>query len=220
MRAITILSGGLDSTVSTAIARKKHKIVLALTFDYGQRAAKREIEAARSLCKIWKIKHEVIKLPWLAKITNTALVNKTKLLPRFSTQALKHQSTQALSVKTVWVPNRNALFINIAASYAERLDARAIIVGFNKEEASTFPDNGEKFVHYINQTLKFSTLLHPKVVSYVQKMTKVEIMRLAFKKSIPIEYCWPCYRGGKQLCMKCESCIRFFESYKKYELSL
>lgn len=217
-RAITLLSGGLDSMVSTAIARKKHKVILALTFDYGQRAVKREIEAAKKICKLWKIPHKIIKLPWLCEITDTALVNKRKKLPllchsRVSGNLVYQRGPRFrgddMTASAVWVPNRNGLFINIAASFAESLHAEIIITGFNKEEAVTFSDNSAKFVSKMNETLRFSTLKRPKVVSFTQKMSKIDMVKRAIDQKHPLNSCWPCYEGGRSLCMKCESCLRF-----------
>ncbi len=212
-RAITLLSGGLDSFVSTALARKKHKVVLALTFDYGQRAAKREISAAGKMCKMWKIPHKVIKLPWLAEITNTALVNRKLKLPT-PTLTLPPRGGgegegEVSTARAVWVPNRNGLFINVVASFAESLGAGIIVTGFNKEEAVAFPDNGPQFVKAANGALKFSTLNHPKVISFTQEMAKPDMIKYAVRKRLSVKLCWPCYEGGKKLCGKCESCVRF-----------
>lgn len=213
MKAIILLSGGLDSMVSTAIARRHGlKVVLALTFNYGQRAARREIAAAKKLCELWKIKHKVIKLPWLKKITSTALVSKRSDIPNFLFRRTKNKERR--TAMAVWVPNRNALFINIAAAHAESLDAKLIVTGFNKEEAATFPDNSQKFVAAINTALKFSTLKTPKVVSYTQKMTKIDMVRYAIKNKLLLNLCWSCYKGGKKPCGVCESCARFLKAYE------
>ena len=80
-KAVAMLSGGLDSVVSLWLARKKHRIVLALTFDYRHRAAGREISAARAVCRKARIPHKVIRLPWLGDVTGTALVDRKKALP-------------------------------------------------------------------------------------------------------------------------------------------
>lgn len=213
-KAITLLSGGLDSFVSTHIARKKYKIILALTFDYGQRAAKREIMAAGKMCRPWKIPHKVIKLQWLGEITKTALVDREVAVP------IK-RSHDLTTARSVWVPNRNGVFINVAASFAESSGASFIITGFNKEEAATFPDNGKKFVTAINRTLQYSTLFSPckrgergglRVVSCVQNMTKKDMVRYAASNGLPLHLCWPCYKGGRGLCRRCESCVRFFRA--------
>jgi 7-cyano-7-deazaguanine synthase len=76
MKGVAILSGGLDSTVSIAAAARKMDVVLALTFDYGQRAAKRERAASAAIARHYRIPHKVIAVPWLAGLTGTALVNR------------------------------------------------------------------------------------------------------------------------------------------------
>jgi 7-cyano-7-deazaguanine synthase len=215
-KTIVLLSGGLDSTVSTSIALKKSRVVLALTFDYGQRAARREIEAARKFCRFWKIKHRIVKLPWLAEITNTALVNRSKNIPNVKKSDLNNSTIARAYERTskVWVPNRNALFINVAAAFAESLDADTIVTGFNKEEAATFPDNSKRFVSLINKALICSTMKRPKVISYTQEMTKADMVNYAIRNGVPLKYCWPCYEGGKKLCGRCESCVRFLTNLK------
>ena len=76
MKGVAILSGGLDSTVSLAAAVRKMQVVLALTFDYGQRAARRERAAAAKIARHYRVAHRVIRIPWLAGLTTTALVNR------------------------------------------------------------------------------------------------------------------------------------------------
>jgi 7-cyano-7-deazaguanine synthase len=231
MKAITLLSGGLDSFVSTAIARKKHKIVLALTFDYGQRAARREISAARRMCRMWRIPHKVIKLPWLGKITKTALVKRSRRIPHPPLKDLNDRTIARSHYRTssVWVPNRNAVFINIAAAFAEAFRAHLIVTGFNKEEGAAFPDNSKEFVAAINKSLHYSTLErfsplckrgargdfnYPVVISFTQNMTKRDMVSCARSNRLPLELCWPCYEGGKELCGRCESCTRFFNGVR------
>lgn len=191
--ATALLSGGLDSVTSLALAMAESKIVLALTFDYGQRAAEREIHSAKYFCKLWGIPHKVMELPWLTEITKTALVNRDTDLGN-------------KSPKDVWVPNRNGLFINIAASFCDALDIDAIITGFNAEEAEEFRDNSKIFVEEINKALSHSTLKRPKVKSLTQQINKPEILEAALKLKIPLEKLWCCYDGGEKHCGVCGSC--------------
>lgn len=207
--AIGLLSGGLDSVVSMGLARREHRIVLALTFDYGQRARAREAAAAAWFCRRWEIPHEVIPLPWLGAMTTTALVNRTPALPQYDAGGLTDRRRQSASAAAVWVPNRNGLFVNIAAAYAEARGAEWIVTGFNTEEAATFPDNSAAFVERVNAALAYATRTHPTVVSYTQQMTKGEIVRRARALEIPLDHCWPCYEGGETVCGTCESCVRF-----------
>ncbi len=209
--AILLLSGGLDSFVNTALAREQHCTLHAVTCDYGQRAVKQEIAAATRICRHWNIAHQIITVPWLQEITRTALVNRTQQVPRFTATgtALNDVDRAHASAKAVWVPNRNGVFINIAAAIAESTGASWIVTGFNAEEAATFPDNTATFVERTNSYLEYATLSHPRVVSYTQSMTKADIVRCALARDLPLHWCWPCYEAGAQWCGTCESCARF-----------
>jgi 7-cyano-7-deazaguanine synthase len=203
-KSIILLSGGLDSTVSAAIARQRTSPILALTFDYGQRAAKMEIMASKKICRFLKIEHRSIKLPFFREFRKLMLLRgKKKTMDRFQ------------RTKDVWVPNRNALFINVAACFAEYYGAKIVVTGFNREEAQEFPDNSERFLHAINRSLKYSTLNKIKVRSYVLKHTKKEIYKLGTRYRVPFENVYSCYLGGKNMCGKCASCKRLIEARKQ-----
>jgi len=200
MKGVAILSGGLDSTVSLAAATRQMDVVLALTFDYGQRAAKRERAASAKIAKHYRVPHKVVAIPWLAELTGTALVNRRATLP------LNEMSVR--SAKAVWVPNRNGVFIEIAAAHAESLGARRLITGFNKEEAVTFPDNSPAYVSAINYALSYSTANGVRVVSFTGNLEKKGIVNLGRRLNAPLKDIWPCYEGGKRWCGECESCLR------------
>jgi len=201
-KSIILLSGGLDSTVSATIAVKKTKPLFALTIDYGQRAAKMEIFASRKICKFLKIKHRVIKLPFFKEFKRCALIGRP----------VKTGHKKFLSIKDVWVPNRNGLFINIAASFADYYGADLIVTGFNREEAREFPDNTIKFLKIINKDLALSTLKRVKIISYVADYTKKEIYQKGLKIDAPLEYVYPCYLGYERMCGRCASCQRFLRA--------
>lgn len=111
-KAIVLLPGGLDSLVSCACLNKDYSIVLALTFDYGQKSFKQELRASRSMCKHCRIEHKVIKLDWLKNIAHTSLVSKSKI-PNLTINDLGNDDLLRETSKSVWIPNRNALFVNI-----------------------------------------------------------------------------------------------------------
>jgi 7-cyano-7-deazaguanine synthase len=200
MKGVAILSGGLDSTVSLAAATRKMDVVLAITFDYGQRAAKRERDASAKIARHYKVPHRVIAIPWLAGLTGTALVNRKARLPV--------NEMSECSAKAVWVPNRNGVFIEIAAAHAEALGATRLITGFNKEEAVTFPDNSPAYVHAVNKALSFSTANGVRVVSFTGTLEKKGIVNLGRRLNAPLKFIWPCYEGRRRWCGECESCLR------------
>lgn len=208
-KSIILLSGGLDSTVNLFKAAIETKIITALTFNYGQRAAAREIDASFRIANSKGIRHQVIELDWLADITETALVNYEKEIPKLSLDELDDTYGAAKSsAEKVWVPNRNGIMINIAAAFAESFEAEYIVAGFNIEEGATFPDNSPYFVEAVNKSLKFSTLFKPEVMSYTAELTKKEIAELGRELNIPFNLIWSCYLGGAEMCRECESCLR------------
>lgn len=207
MKSIVLLSSGLDSAVNFLWARRETKILKAITFDYGQKSGQKEIYYASRLCKRYSVPHEIIRLEFLEKIDKSTL-GKEGRPPILREEDLKKKEITLRSARAVWVPNRNGLFLNIAACFAEALGAELIVTGFNKEEAETFPDNSLQFVKIANEFFKYSTLVKPKVISYTQDMTKKEIVRKGMEFGLSFELIWSCYLGERKMCGKCESCLR------------
>lgn len=199
-KAVILLSGGLDSLVSLGLVKNNYQSVLALTFDYGQKSARPEIEASAKICDYYALKHEVIKLDWLKNITQTALVSKEEV-PSNVTDFIN-------SMKSVWVPNRNGLFLNIAASFADAEGFDDIIFGANKEEAQTFSDNTKEFITRINAEFEYSTLKKPKVYAPLQDCDKNEIVKIGLEKNMPLQLVRSCYNNSEKHCGVCESCMR------------
>jgi len=212
MRSVVLLSGGLDSAVSLAHALREGTVKLCLTMDYGQRAAAREISAAAALADYYSLEHRVVDLPFLREVTSTALVDRSAMVPEPASEALDDLVYAKASAAAVWVPNRNGLFINIAASFAEVLDCKLVVTGFNREEALTFPDNSVAFVDKVNEALAYSTANRVRDVSYTQRLNKAGIVRLGQRLKVPWQLLWSCYYGGRTMCGNCESCRRFFRA--------
>src|SRR5262249_19186664 len=137
--AVVLLSAGLDSSYNLAKASASLGLRLALTFDYGQRAAAREIERAGALAQHFAVPHQVVTLPFFKTFTKTALLGGADV-PVGSEVLIDDREQSERTAERVWVPNRNGIFLNIAAGFAEGLDATLVIPGFNREEAATFPD--------------------------------------------------------------------------------
>lgn len=210
--SVILLSGGLDSAANLALACAHDRPVrLALTANYGQRAAKPELEAAAALCKYYGVEHQQISLPWLGRLGGSALTDFSRQLPMVNPGHLDDVQAGRASARAVWVPNRNGVLIEIAAAHAEALDARVILTGFNREEAATFPDNSRGFMDAISASLQFSTANGVRVQSYTVDWDKREIAqelnRLA--KPFPWDLVWSCYTEGPHPCFICESCRRF-----------
>ncbi|MEI7473656.1 MAG: 7-cyano-7-deazaguanine synthase QueC [bacterium] len=207
-KSIVLLSGGLDSVVSLAFAKEEYNVQLAITFDYGQRAKTQEITAAAKIAEYYGIEHKVIDVEWLAQITKTSLVNTNNDLPNPETEDLDDFNASTQTAKKVWVPNRNGLFLNIAASFADSFGYTHIIFGANREEAVTFSDNSAEFIEKINKSLEFSTLVNPKVFAPLIDKDKEEIVKVGLDLKVPLAFIRSCYTDNEKHCGKCESCMR------------
>ena len=199
-KSIILLSGGLDSfvTLGYSIKHTDYNVSLALTFDYGQKSASEEIVASRKICEYYGVEHKVIILDWLKEITKTSLVS-DKNIPSEGFATKK-------SAEAVWVPNRNGLFLNIAACFCDSFGYNYILYGANKEEGATFTDNTEEFRSQITCCFKTSTLVHPVVVAPLINYNKDDIVRIAVEDSLPLELVRSCYNSGEKHCGHCESC--------------
>ncbi len=208
MKSVVLLSAGLDSTVNLYQACRHGEVLLALTFDYGQRAARKEITHSKNLTCLLKIPHQVIQLSFFSLFSFSSLVNRSKQLPLSSEVNIQNHRISKRTAKAVWVPNRNGIFLNIAAGFAESLDADVVVPGFNIEEAATFPDNSRGFIKNLEKSFFYSTVNHVKVKCFTEKLNKVQIVKMGHQLGVDWGMIWPCYQSKKKWCGECESCLR------------
>jgi 7-cyano-7-deazaguanine synthase len=211
--AVVLLSSGLDSTFNLVEALATMDVRLVLTFDYGQRAALREVERSRLLVRHFQtknadLKHEVIDLKWFTVFTQTSLLGKGEV-PTGQAIGIDDLKKSLESAKSVWVPNRNGIFLNVAAGFAEGLKARFVIPGFNREEAQTFPDNTGEFLKTLDECWKYSTAYGVATHCFSTDLDKTQIVAKAKKAGAPFGLMWPCYFSFEEWCGECESCQRF-----------
>ncbi|KZX09882.1 7-cyano-7-deazaguanine synthase QueC [Methanobrevibacter filiformis] len=211
-KAIAVLSGGLDSVVASSVYVKDYDIH-AITFDYGQKSVKYEIKASKRVCETLGFKHTIIDLPWLSKLGNSALTCEEEL-PLIDPDDLDNKSVCDNSASKVWVPGRNIVFTAIATSFAEDEGASIIIVGWDKEEAATFPDNSKEFLESFNQVLDIGSTVNVEIKAPAIDLDKKEIVKLGYTVNAPMELSYSCYRGNKQHCGICESCLRRKRAFK------
>lgn len=212
--AVLLLSGGLDSVVSLALLKNEYRDIIALTFNYGQKSFIAEKESSAKIAKYYNLKHEIVHLDWLSNISTSALNNDNDV-PMLTKSDLNSIDVTLNSSKSVWVPNRNGLFVNIAACYAEALGHDSIIIGANKEEAATFKDNSIDFINAVNFSLKNSTNSLIEIVAPLVQLSKTEIIKKAIELKVPFEFIHSCYSSNEKHCGKCESCLRLLRALEE-----
>lgn len=206
--AVVLLSGGLDSALNLALAVNSGRARLALNIRYGQRAEAAEARAAAALSAHYKLPFHSLDLRWLGNVNQSSLTQASQALPQPELAELDRLDIVEPSMRAVWVANRNGLFLNTAAAYAEAVGDAEVLVGFNREEAATFPDNSAAYMEALNQALAFSTLNKVKIASYTLEWDKAQILQEALRVELPLDLVWSCYEPGPERCWRCESCRR------------
>jgi 7-cyano-7-deazaguanine synthase len=199
---LVVLSGGLDSTVCTALAAREGP-VLALTFDYGQRH-RVELARAEAVVRHYRAQQLVVRLD-ASQWGGSALTDPAVDVP-------DHSSTGS-SIPVTYVPGRNLIFLAIAMGVAEARDAEAVYLGVNALDYSGYPDCRPEFVRAFEVTaalaLKRGVEGRPvKIRTPLIDLTKAEIVRLGLAVDAPLELTWSCYRGeSDRPCGTCDACV-------------
>jgi len=204
MRAVALLSGGLDSTTALAIAVSMGYDVYPITFVYGQRH-RREIESAKKIAKYYGLKLKIINVD-LNKIGGSALTDNFEVPERESYNEI------GSGIPITYVPARNTIFLSIALSYAEAIGAEKIFIGVNALDYSGYPDCRPEYIEEFNRLSSLATRVgiegRPiEVLAPLINMTKGEIIKRGLELKVPYELTWSCYRGGDKACGKCDSCV-------------
>ncbi len=209
---IILASGGLDSSTVAGIARRSEAKIYGLSFDYGQRH-KKELNAAKKIAKHFKFDDlKIVKID-LSLWGGSSLTDKKKLIP--------NKGINKDTIPNTYVPGRNTIFISIALSYAEAINADLIGLGVNALDYSGYPDCRPD---YIQQFQKLANLANKrgrenkpiKLWTPLIDLNKEEIIEMAFNHNVPIEKTWSCYVGGNKPCETCDSCRIRIKAYKDW----
>ena len=204
LKAVCLLSGGLDSATTLYVARRDGYLPLALTVNYGQLHI-RELASAARIAKHLGIGHEVIsiELPW----GGSALLDPHIPIPENRTQ-----DEISTGIPPTYVPARNTVFLSLAGSFAEATGSEAIFIGANALDFSGYPDCRPEYFSAFERLLKLGTKCGVEGKSIEIKtplisLKKADIVRLAVKLGVPLEWTWSCYKGGEFPCGMCDSCF-------------
>ncbi len=208
--AVCLVSGGMDSCVTAAIANEEAEGLAFLHVSYGQRTEQRERRAFEELADYYQVKQRlVVSLEHLAQIGGSSLTDKDI--------AVTSANLSGHGIPTSYVPFRNAHLLSIATSWAEVIGARAIYIGAVAEDSSGYPDCRlefyEAFQQVINRGTKPETQIE--IRTPVIALKKSEIVKLGQSLKSPFELTWSCYQESDEACGDCDSCalrLRAFSS--------
>ena len=199
--AICLISGGMDSCVTAAIAKAENDDIAFLHISYGQLTERREQQAFNDIGDFYNIEKRLeVSIEYLAKIGGSSLTDKTI--------KVSEADLESREIPTSYVPFRNANMLAIATSWAEVLRAKAIYIGAVAEDSSGYPDCRPEFYAAFEKTIEVGTKpdTNIKIKTPIIHLSKAEIVRRGLELNAPLQLSWSCYRREDLACGTCDSC--------------
>lgn len=208
-KAVVLLSGGMDSCVSTAIARERHGTgnIALLHAGYGQRTQRRERRAFEEIAEFYGVRQRlIVQLDHFSAIGGSALTDERIAVPENELGATGPQDS---AVPVTYVPFRNAHFLSVAVSWAEVIGAGAIYIGAVAEDSSGYPDCRPEYYKIFQELIRVGTRPETQIemITPVITMKKSEIIRRGLELGAPLHLTWSCYQEEEMACSTCDSCL-------------
>src|SRR6478672_8852298 len=208
--AICLVSGGMDSCVTAAIANEENDELAFLHVSYGQRTEKRERESFERIADHYRVRSRlVVSLDQLARIGGSSLTDTS--IP------VTAANLSAQGIPSSYVPFRNAHLLSSAVSWAEVMKANRIYIGAVAEDSSGYPDCRPEFYEAFQQAVNVGTKpeTHIEIRTPVIGMKKFEIVRRGIELSAPLNLTWSCYLESEVACGNCDSCALRLRAFRE-----
>ncbi len=209
MNAIVLVSGGMDSCVTAAIALRENDKCSFLHISYGQRTEDRERKAFNDIADHYEISKRLdVSIAYLAQIGGSSLTDYSI--------GVSNADLKSKEIPTSYVPFRNANMLAIATSWAEVIGANAIYVGAVAEDSSGYPDCRSEFFEAFEKAIETGTKpeTNIRIKTPIVHLSKAEIVQKGIELDAPLHLSWSCYRNENLACGTCDSCglrLRGFE---------
>ena len=207
--AIVLVSGGLDSCVTAAVASKDYELAF-LHVNYGQRTEARELRAFKEIADFYGVsKRFIASIDYLKKIGGSSLIDKNLKIPDYR--------EKVEGIPSTYVPFRNTHLIAIAVSWAEVICAKKIFIGAMEEDSSGYPDCREVYFRAYNRLIDLGTRPETRIEieTPIIHLKKWEVVKLGAELGAPFHLTWSCYRSEDIACGRCESCILRLKAFRK-----
>ncbi len=202
--AVVLLSGGMDSCVTAAVAAQDHRLAL-LHSSYGQRTEARELQSFQEIAAHYSAPFRLhIDQRYLSSIGGSALTD-----PWIAVPAADLVAAQAGRIPVTYVPFRNAHFLSAAVSWAEVLGTRRIFIGAVEQDSSGYPDCRPTYYEAFNEVIRRGTRpdTHIEICAPLIHLSKAEIVRKGLELGAPLHLTWSCYQSSDLACGACDSCV-------------
>lgn len=207
--AIVLVSGGMDSCVTAAIAAQEYELAF-LHLNYGQRTEHRELQAFHELSDFFSVKRKlIVDVRHLSQIGGSSLTDQTmEVLPA---------DLNRKGIPSSYVPFRNANILGIAVSWGEVLGARRIFIGAVEEDSSGYPDCREEFYEAFNRVIALGTkpTTQIRIAAPIIRLKKHEIVLRGIELGAPLHLTWSCYQNEDIACGICDSCALRLRGFQR-----
>jgi 7-cyano-7-deazaguanine synthase len=201
MKAVCLLSGGMDSATLAYLARDQGYQIFCLHFNYGQRTERKEQASANKIAGLLGARELVeIDLSYLTRFGGSSLTDHNLSVDRYQ------EDREA--IPNTYVPFRNANLLSIATSYAEALGAGAVFIGVQSQDYSGYPDCRPQFIDAFQRLVDVGTRDETCIRIYAPflSMTKKDILTIGLRLKVPYEHTWSCYQNEEKACGVCGAC--------------
>jgi len=208
-RAVVLMSGGMDSCVTAAIARQSYEVA-ALHASYGQRTESREIQSFQALADHFgTFTRLAVKLDHFRAIGGSSLTD--------SSMVIRKADLSSNEIPNTYVPFRNAHFLSVATSWAEVLGATRIFIGAVWEDSSGYPDCRPEYYEAFNRVIRAGTRPSSNITieTPLIHLSKHEIVRKGINLGAPFHLTWSCYRDSDVACGVCDSCALRLRAFQE-----
>lgn len=209
--AIALVSGGMDSLVTAAMANERHHEVAFLHLNYGQKTEKKELECFHNIADFYEVprkRRKVIDVSYFRQIGGSSLTD--------DTIEVKDYHGDSEEIPDSYVPFRNSHIIAMAVSWAEIIGAKKIYIGAVHEDSSGYPDCRPSYYEAMNKLIKEGTKCGDiEVITPIIHMEKPQIIQAGLDLHAPIHWSWSCYARGDKACGVCDSCALRLRAFQR-----
>ncbi len=205
-KAVVLVSGGMDSCVTAAIAHQTHSLAMVHA-SYGQRTERRERQAFEEIADFYGVHQRlVVRLEHFAQIGGSALTDPRIPVPERELEAVAQHGGP---IPVTYVPFRNAHFLSVAVSWAEVIGAEAVFIGAVAEDSSGYPDCRPEYYRVFAELVRAGTKPETQIeiVTPVIELRKSGIVRRGIELGAPLHLTWSCYQSQDAACGACDSCL-------------
>ena len=207
-KAVCIMSGGMDSTLSAYMMKNDGYEIIGVHFNYDQRTESKELKCFEAICKSLDVKEKyVLDLDFFKQLGASALTDKNIEVPISGVEE---------GVPVTYVPFRNGIFLSMASAIAEKEGAEVISIGVVEEDSSGYPDCRESYIKSMENAINLGTKdeTNIEIKMALVHLKKSQIVEESLKLNVPLELTWSCYKNSDEACGVCDSCRLRLNGFK------